>query len=308
MQAKAHCCDSFTVIAHPIHQPDLEGGTTPVSLCRIDFLSAVKMLDELKALSTNLHDIAVSANVRDLLYQILEPVIQNFSGNLQYNNVDEALHLLSLMAQFLSLGFLSYYQEHVGPIHPFFLDTAQRKILLAGSKTYENRSKWITAELTNLTSIGDMLGRQLLTFRMDLQLSPTDYCLRKFDLLTIAEDFLDISPTKDVRKFDLLANFEDLLDTWGPGSLTFAKSDLSSPCAIQVRNGYIYAPDPEVNAFRWGSSCEHFPSYLRPFDPSSKIRIGSLVQPGKVKKLLDKLKPIPVFKLQRLRGNQQTRN
>src|SRR6267378_7000146 len=66
---------------------------TPVSLCRINFLSAVQMLVELKVLLT-LHRIPESnlTNVRKFLYQILH------RGNLRYKNVDETLHLLSLIA------------------------------------------------------------------------------------------------------------------------------------------------------------------------------------------------------------------
>ncbi|KAE8318559.1 hypothetical protein BDV41DRAFT_572018 [Aspergillus transmontanensis] len=44
MQALGHCCDSFTVIVHQNHEPEHGEGSTPVSLCRISFLSALQIL------------------------------------------------------------------------------------------------------------------------------------------------------------------------------------------------------------------------------------------------------------------------
>jgi hypothetical protein len=162
------------------------------------------------------------------------------------------------MVQLISLGLLSYNQGHVGPIQPFFLDTPQSKILLAGSKACESHPKGIIAELTNLTCIGDMVGGPVLTFKID-QL-PTDVpCLQ------------------DERRFDLLATAEDLLDTWGPGSFIVHRDSSASPCAIKICGGIVYAPRENALKFHW-SPAPHLgllpPAYL---NPRSKICIGSLV-------------------------------
>ncbi|KAF3492136.1 uncharacterized protein GIQ15_01653 [Arthroderma uncinatum] len=253
MQASALCCDSFTVLVHPIRLSDLE--TTPVSLSRIKFLSAVQLLAGLKALPSLLHITESNlANVRQTAYLILDSVLQNCSESLWCKDVDGTLHLLSLTVQFLSLGLLSYNQGHVGPVQPFFLDTAQCKLLLTGTNA-ESKSGWITAELTNLTCIGDMVGGSVLTFK-----------------ITGGSDL------QNERKFDLLATAEDLLDTWGPGGFIVHNSVSTSPCAIKVCGGIIYSPKGNNRKLHWSRAIdiEHIHSVC--IDPRRKLCIGSLVE------------------------------
>lgn len=75
MQASGLCCDSFTVIVHRTHGSELDEGVTPVSLCRINFISALQMLDRLKSMSS-CDNITQSklANVLRLLHEILDPI------------------------------------------------------------------------------------------------------------------------------------------------------------------------------------------------------------------------------------------
>jgi hypothetical protein len=259
MQASGLCCDSFTVIVHQTPEPEHDVGTTPVSLCRISFLSALQILAELKDLSS-CYKITESnlANALRLLHGLLGSIFQSCPEIFRPDDLDGSLHSLSLIVQLISLGLLSYNQGHVGPIQPFFLDTPQSKILLAGSKACESHPKGIIAELTNLTCIGDMVGGPVLTFKID-QL-PTDVpCLQ------------------DERRFDLLATAEDLLDTWGPGSFIVHRDSSASPCAIKICGGIVYAPRENALKFHW-SPAPHLgllpPAYL---NPRSKICIGSLV-------------------------------
>ncbi|KAK6835886.1 hypothetical protein RU639_001767 [Aspergillus parasiticus] len=238
MQALGHCCDSFTVIVHQNHEPEHGEGTTPVSLCRISFLSALQILAEPKDLSSS-YEITESklVNALTLLCGVLDPMFQNCPDFLHRNDLDGSLHSLSLMVQLMSLGFLSYNQAHVRPIQPFFLATTQRRILLAGSKACESPSMGIIAELTNLTCIGDM----------------------------------------DERRFDLLATAEDLLDTWGPGGFIVYRHLSENPRAISISGGVIYAPRENASKFHWSPTANIEHILLAHLSPRSKICIGSLV-------------------------------
>ncbi|KAL4946321.1 hypothetical protein BDV06DRAFT_182701 [Aspergillus oleicola] len=247
MQASGLCCDSFTVIVRQSREPILDEATPPVSLCRINFLSALCILAELKNLTScsNITESSV-ANTLRLLPRLLDPIFRQCADIIHPKDLDGSLHSLS------------YNQGHVGPMQPFFLDTPQRKIVLAGSRTGQSHSKGIIAELTKLTCIGDMVGGPVLTIKIN-QLS------------------LDAPGPQDERRFDLLATAEDLLDTWGPGCFIAHRYSRALPCAIKICGGIIYAPRENACKFHW-SRTPH-PELLSPvnINPRSKIFIGSIV-------------------------------
>lgn len=197
------------------------------------------------------------ADVLRLLHEILDPIFEDFRETFQFNDLDASLHSLSLAVQFISLGLLSYNQGHVGPIQPFFLDTPQHKILLAGSKLCEHNPTGITAELTDLTCIGDMVGGPVLSFK-------------------IAQLSMDGSYLQDERKFDIMATAEDLLDTWGPGSFIVDRNTSASPCALKICGGIIYTPRENALKYHWSATAQYehlYPAYM---NPRRKICIGSL--------------------------------
>ncbi|QKX53367.1 uncharacterized protein TRUGW13939_00445 [Talaromyces rugulosus] len=259
MQTSGLCCDCFTVIVHRTHEPEFDEELTPVSLYRINFDSVLEVLAELKGISSSDH-IAQSklTNILRLLHDILDPIFQDFQGTFQSNDLEASLHSLSLAVQFISLGLLSYNQGHVGPIQPFFLDTPQRKILLAGSKLCEHHSDGIIAELMNLTCIGDMVGGPVLSFK-------------------IAQLSMDGPYLQEERKFDLMATAEDLLDTWGPGGFIVHRDTGASPCAIKLCGGIIYATRENTPKYHWSPSTQVGQFYPVHMNPQSKICIGSLV-------------------------------
>jgi hypothetical protein len=108
MQTSGLCCDCFTVIVQRTHEPEFDEELTPVSLCRINFLSVLEILAELKGISSSDH-IAQSklTNVLRLLHETLHPIFQDFQGTFQSNDLETSLHSLSLAIQFISLRLLS---------------------------------------------------------------------------------------------------------------------------------------------------------------------------------------------------------
>ncbi|KAL4810467.1 hypothetical protein BDV18DRAFT_131068 [Aspergillus unguis] len=259
MQANSLCCDSFTIVVHgnkdsqTSKREEVDQEPTSVRLCRIKFAAVLELLTELKSLPSCPNLTSSLAIVMSHLCRLLNPLFDSHQEILESDTVSGCLNTISLTAQFLSLGVLSYNQGHVGPIRPFFLDTPQRRVLLAGNKAGES-TFGIIAELTNMTCVGDMIQGQVMSFRIaQLVAAP---CL--------AEE----------NPFDLLSSAEDLLDTWGPGGYIMHR-DKASPCAIKIRGGIICANENSPK-YHWSpvSTIQKPPAF---FNPQSKICIGSLV-------------------------------
>nr|WHF58366.1 hypothetical protein [Aspergillus sp.] len=259
MQANSLCCDSFTIVVHgnkdsqTSKKEEVDQGPTSVRLCRIKFTAVLELLTQLKSLPSCPNLTSSLTNVMSHLRRLLDPLLDGHQEILRSDTVSGCMHVISLTAQFLSLGVLSYNQGHVGPIRPFFLDTPQRRVLLAGNKAGES-TFGIIAELTNMTCVGDMIQGQVMSFRIaQLVAAP---CL--------AEE----------NPFDLLSSAEDLLDTWGPGGYIMHR-DKASPCAIKIRGGIICANENSPK-YHWSpvSTIQNPPAF---FNPQSKICVGSLV-------------------------------
>ncbi|KAK6349222.1 hypothetical protein TWF730_009974 [Orbilia blumenaviensis] len=256
MQSLGLCCDSFTVLVHPIHNPEI---ATTINIYHIRFVLIVDLLLELKppygsksAFESRL------PNIIERLRPVLESIEQNLSENIPHENVDEILNLLAMIAQFLSIGLLSYAQGHVSPICPFFLDRPQRKTILAGAKPDGDQSQCITLEPTELTCVGEMIGSPVLAFRL-------------YSSVT------DALSSEGERTFDILTTSEDLLDTWGPGEFITDNSVRTSLFAIRIYGGIIYRPD-DTSMFHWSNTISLDSIKPVPFRPGTKIRIGSPVQ------------------------------
>jgi hypothetical protein len=205
MQKAGICCDSFTVL-----QRVENSGKLCIEMSRIYFEPATKLLGILQ-------DIQDAPIIPSLLLRCREasiPILNTFRQTttlfglntgraIVQQDVNEIVHICSLAVQFLSLGFMSYLQAHVGAVRPFFLDTAQRTIVLDGSRQVGVTGNHIriTAELQSLTCMGEMLQDSVMVFVMSNS--------EPFSQMAIAKD----SPLK----LDVIATPEDLMDTWGPG-------------------------------------------------------------------------------------------
>jgi hypothetical protein len=177
------------------------------------------------------------------------------------DEVDEVLHFCSLAVQFLCLGFLSYSQAHCRAIQPFFLDTPQGKVVLQGCKKSLDSFPQVTAQLVDLTCMGDMLQDSVLVFSASAKQNMEDYHSGEL-------------------KFDVFAAPEDLIDTWGPGQFIAGMSEMGHPqlCGISIRGGIITSAGPRSERFHWSPTTIGYSARLTSsFDVDTKLLIGTAV-------------------------------
>lgn len=172
VQAAGLCCESFTILRRPRHDPYQQSQTIPtIELCRVDFELALRLLEELRRLSALDKINAVDTlTMQHIVSQILSPLRQASTEFRPDNDIVHILHSCSLAAQFMCLGFLSYSQAHVGALQPFFLDTPLTKIQLLGNQTTGYQYNRIEYTLATLTCVSNMTRGPVLTFNM---LSPS---------------------------------------------------------------------------------------------------------------------------------------
>lgn len=138
------CCDSFTILVNLTSNPETQTSSpnpellpTPpqVELWRVDLKPLLQLRRELNHLlyQENITEVD-TANFRNIAMKILAPLLRTASYQREEadDGIDYTLHLCALAVQFVCLGLLSYSQAHVGAIHPFFLDTPQKSVLLGG--------------------------------------------------------------------------------------------------------------------------------------------------------------------------------
>jgi hypothetical protein len=256
VQQAGLCCDCFTILGRAAEGLHIGRAEPPqVELWRINFDLAVKLfkvVNSLLVLDAPTRDATVTRWI--IATPILEQILPRRTGT--FHSIDHILHSCSLAAQFLCLGFLSYCQAHIGSIQPFFLDNPQRKILLQGSQTSQAYGH-ITAELADLTCVGNMTRKPVLTFCSSRTLS--------------------VSAIGDKIRYDLLTSTEDLLDTWGPGHYVMCRHEKEMLGAISVGGGIISAVDKDRNRFHWSQCVGDDALVPITFDPRAKIVIGAIV-------------------------------
>lgn len=258
LQSRGYCCNNFTALVE--NHDAIFSSPRQIKVYCVQLRDAVCLLKEMKVLaSRGGFDQRASDYSKpvEAALRILSP----FGFHVRKASTrHDSVQLLSIAAQFLSLSFLCYNQGHIGPIQPFFLDTALSGISLTGVSRH---SPWqLAVAYAKLTCMGDMLESPVLTF-----------CIRQEDASQI-----DITGR---QKFDLLTTAEDLLDTWGPGNFILPKvDDQPLPCAIKIGGGTIcsYRPTTNVVKFHWTNNMrlDEAPQPVC-FDPRSEILIGGFV-------------------------------
>lgn len=259
-QTQQLCCDSFTIIELP--SPLVTVADRPsVEVHRIDFLNAFRLLQEVRLLN-------VTRNARTYLLptatKIMHDVFhtQQLAGLAVEPGLKITVHECSLAIQMMCLGFLSYLQAHVGPLHPVFLDTPIRSASLLGSAAIQERNvvSRIELNLVELSCVGKMLRGPVLVFKLveaSIPVTRTEFPLH--------------------LRFDMIANAEDLVDTWGPAQF-IVQDQGSFPCAIKIGGGIISASDSAGEKFHWhqGFSFTSVGDGIV-LDPTKKVQIGSPV-------------------------------
>lgn len=187
LQEANGCCDAFSVLCHVQRgESSLTETRKAVELRTIKFALVLQLLEELSQAEIRYDNLKAAA--LGVIAGIDQAVLQHGETMV----CDNVVHVVSLAAQFVSLGFLAYSQAHVGPIQSFLLDTAQRKISLLGTCGLDTGSPWISGELTKLSCIGHMLRSPVFVFtiRQGIDEETVDVTGQKFDVLASAEDIL----------------------------------------------------------------------------------------------------------------------
>ena len=259
-QAAGCCCESFTILRRSFVQSDEIGDEELViEISRVSFSLVLQMRREIRQLSSDLASAEGTAATRliDEIFRGLEcPAVP------PAQETATALHIYAMAVQFLSLGFQSYLQGHVGPLQPAFLDTPMRKARLLGSqKTTGSSYPSILAALENLTCVGDMLQGPVLVFT----------------LLPQGRDAAPARPDPPGARFDLLASPEDMIDTWGPGQFIIPVVQSKIPSAIKICGGVLYQSDTAGNRFHWSRNATLEEFCRGKLASSVKVRIGSPV-------------------------------
>lgn len=184
-QASGLCCDMFTVLVRTEDYLRLEA---------VAFSDAAHMAKETDITLAPLKSSSTSRNP-----EFAARILQVFPDLIPVkpSGWDDYLQCCALAVQFLCLAFMSYTQAHLGPIDPFFLDTAQRKMVLLGCQSGPGRPA-INAELVELTCLADMTQQPVLAFS---------------STTTARELYAEASKTR----YDVLTDIVDFLDTCGPG-------------------------------------------------------------------------------------------
>lgn len=254
----------FTVVLKPPPASADYEGANSAELIRID-------LNEVVALHRKLDVSKFSETVGkselsqsyDSVKNILRPL---FQGEPQFPadpDADFILHLCCLAAQFLCVGLLSFHQAHIGPLMPFFINRPQKQLILRGSHTSGYKGYWcIMAELTNLTCLGDIIGKPVLSFQL-IREWPED------------EEYPD--PMAIRQQHDLTTTVDDLLLTWGPGEIVGCEGEEEHLLAIKIGGGVVHLEDGADPRLHWiPGSASHITS-PQPFHRYRKITIGAQI-------------------------------
>jgi hypothetical protein len=153
--------------------------------------------------------------------------------------------------------FILYSSTHWGS-PAFFLRLPQRKIFLLGTQLPDFHTAVISAELVELTYIGNMIGEAVLAFGISQIGRGT------------------MSP-EDALRCNIMASAEDLLDTLGPVQFITRKDCESNPVAISIGGGVICANDADGLLFHWSRNMSIEDRFLVAFNPRSKLIVGALV-------------------------------
>jgi hypothetical protein len=246
-QSYGYCCNSFTAL---IQNQSFYDDHPQIKVYRIQLRDVITLLEELR--DSNLATLRQQPRPLETALHILGPLHSREGSRPGLQN---SLGLLSVAAQFLSMSFLSYTQGHVGPIKPFFLDTALSGIYLSGMGS--GSPLQLKATYAELTCVGEMLTAPVLTFSARQENGfRKDITGQKFDLLTTAEDFLDM---------------------WGPGNFILPKVDEQLPCAIRIAGGTICGYGSSNVKFHWAKNISLDGTKPVSFDPRKEIIIGGLI-------------------------------
>ncbi|KPM41876.1 hypothetical protein AK830_g4722 [Neonectria ditissima] len=254
-QDAGFCCDSFTILCISSTRPEAICPELQLSRIKLswaqEITSCVRFLDFGDGEGHKVMKRVLYSECRGILSHVLDT-----SHFHKIQTTEDILNVVSLTLQFLSLGFLSYTQAHIGMLQPFFLDTPLRRLVLLG--TQATPELYITASLVELTCLSGMTEGPVIAFG--------------------GSSLEGHVGTMETRKYDVRAFPQDILDTWGPGELVYRPEDKETFLAIKIGHGYICPPsqDGTVGKYHWDGSVNFLPTSPS-LKPDKEIVIGSLI-------------------------------
>ena len=254
LQQNGLCCNSFTILK-------LSAKIGRVELIQVPFSLISLLIDKVSCLRSSEKDretidsaLKVAHGVLDLVYGMERDYITPFHfGTLDLESAERAtVHNCALATQSLCLGLLSYSVAHAGPIKPFFLSRALKRVQLLGSKTRVPNKPCLSVDLVELTCFGQMIGNAVVAFTCTKTPAYT-------------------------RKYDLLASPEDLVDTWGPGRFVkgLSSTKVERLYAIEIGGGVIRPTAEDAARFHWEKGILDYGDLSTPFDSRTKIIIAA---------------------------------
>ena len=246
------CCNSFIVLS-------FSSALQSVKVASISFL----LITELKI---SISDLMSNGTTDDRLCRILDAAqsimhhiycFPMLSWDYPERKVPEALVIdkCALAVQSLCIGLLSYSNAHVGKLEPFFFQRALERVDFLGIKRTITTEPFYSAELVNLTCIGQMVGNPVLVFT-------------SFE-----------NPLKN-RKYDIFSSLEDLINIWGPGRFIVDPSRLGNLhiIGVEIGGGSIRPSEDGTSRLHWEKQpFTHRDSLVR-LDATSQLCIGGVQQ------------------------------
>ncbi|PQE03561.1 ankyrin repeat-containing protein [Rutstroemia sp. NJR-2017a BVV2] len=254
LQQNGLCCNSFTTLKLLAEVERVEVIRVPFSLIShlVEMVSCLQSTERKR--ETLISALEVAQEILGLVYGVERDEVTPF--DLQTLDMESAerstVHNCALATQSLCLGLLSYSNAHAGPIQPFFLNHALKRVKLLGIAMHLPNKQCLSAELVELTCFGQMIGNAVVAFA----------CTKK--------------PIHS-RKYDLLASPEDLIDTWGPGRFVIDRSstEVKRLRAVEIGGGIIRPTAENANLFHWDRAFLNYENLRTRFDFHTKIIIAA---------------------------------
>ena len=254
LQQNGLCCNSFTILK-------LSAEVGRVELIQVPFSLVSLLVGKVSYIRSSERDREIIDSALKVAQEILDLVYGGerdgttppYLDTLGLESAERAtVHNCALATQSLCLGLLSYSNAHAGPIKPFFLSRALKRVQLLGIETRVPNQQCLSADLVELTCFGQMIGNAVVAFACNK------------------------TPTH-TRKYDLLASPEDLVDTWGPGRFVkgLSSTNLEQLYAIEIGGGVIRPTAKDATRFHWEKGVLDYEGLSTPFDPRTKILIAA---------------------------------
>ena len=254
LQENGLCCNSFTILK-------LSTEIGRVELIQVPFSLISLLVSKVSYLRSSERDRGIIDSALKVAQDILDLVYgaeRDCTTPLHLNTLDlesaerTTIHNCALATQSLCLGLLSYSNAHAGPIKPFFLSRALKRVQLLGIETRVPNKQCLSADLVELTCFGQMIGNAVVAFACTEIPAHT-------------------------RKYDLLASPEDLVDTWGPGRFIkgLSSTKLDRLYAIEIGGGVIRPTAEDATRFHWEKGILDYKGLSTQFDSHTKIIIAA---------------------------------